>query len=84
MKYLRGISKWRWFLSVPFIILAAVWVYEFSSHSTPQKTQAAIDSTVSPFETIPFAKGVVLLTPTDQGNGFKAWYIKKRCLGMVC
>jgi hypothetical protein len=66
-----------WFVGITLIILVAIWVYEFSSHSTPQKAQAVYDSTVRPFETIPFAKGVVLLTPIAQGNGFIAWYMKK-------
>lgn len=62
------------------ISLAFYFGHKYYTHATPQKAQAAYDPTVGPFETVPFAKGVVLLTPGN-GQSFAAWYMKKGLLG---
>jgi len=63
------------------IILGGVWGYEYESHATPTKSQESYDSNVLPLETIPFSKGVVLITTTDprasKESGYVAWYLEK-------
>lgn len=71
-------------VAIPFLVIAlffAYWGYTYSTHSTPQKAQAAYDSSVGPFETIKFAKRVVLITPSGQPNSFTAWYMTKNFWG---
>lgn len=73
-------SKWKWFVGITVLIIAAFvvdWGYVYSTHATPEKAQAANSPGVGPFETVKFAKGVVLITPSGQGNSFTAWYMTK-------
>jgi hypothetical protein len=59
-----------------------MWGYEYSRYSTPEKAQAALAPAVAPFEKIPFAQGVVLITPGPNSPGdLMAWYVKKGWLG---
>lgn len=77
------VPKWLWFVGIPLLAIicfVTYWGLEHSAHSTPQKAQALFDSTVGPFETVPFAKGVVLLTPDNHG-GFRAWYMTENFWG---
>ncbi|WP_067621126.1 hypothetical protein [Alicyclobacillus acidiphilus] len=81
---MKRMSKWMWFVGIPLLIIAAFvayWVYEYSTHSTPLKAQAASDPGVGPFETVKFAKGEVLITPSGQPNSFTAWYMTKSFWG---
>lgn len=55
--------------------------YQYSRHSTPIKALHAYDSGVGPFETVKFAKGVVLLTPGDEPQSFTAWYMTRNFWG---
>jgi hypothetical protein len=69
-----------WAMGIPFIcllIFTAIWGYQYNRHSTPEKAQKTYDREVGSFETIPFAKGVVLLTPGDSPNSLTAWYMEK-------
>jgi Ca2+/Na+ antiporter len=81
---MKRLSKWMWFVGILFLILLVLciyWLYEYSRHSTPEEALTSYDSSVGRFKTIPFAKGVVLLTPSGQRNGLTAWYMKKGFLG---
>ena len=81
---MRRQSKWAWFIGMPLLIIAAFfadWEYVYSTHSTPQKAQAAFDPSVGAFESVKFAKGVVLITPSAQPNSFTAWYMRKNFWG---
>lgn len=80
-------SKKTWLFVSPVVvalILAAVWGYEYESHSTPFKAQQSIDSNIAALETIPFANGVVLIMATDPAShlpaGYMAWYMTRSTL----
>jgi hypothetical protein len=79
-----AIRRRKWIITVPVFVIAlffAYWGYKYSIHSAPEKAQAAYDSSVGPLETIKFAKGVVLITPSRQPNSFTAWYMTKNFWG---
>jgi hypothetical protein len=80
---MRG-SRRSWLVVVLvliIVVLAAYWMNQYSAHSTPERALVAYDSTVGPIETIPFGRGVVLITPSDQKHGFTAWYMTKGLWG---
>lgn len=77
---IRKLSNKAIFFSILMAIIVIViadWGYTYATHSTPQKAQAAVNPTVGPFEIVPFAEGVVLITPSGDGNSFTAWYMKE-------
>lgn len=63
------------------VVLSGIWGYENTSHSTPARAQESMDSNVLPLATVPFSKGVVLITQTDPKTsktaGYEAWYFEK-------
>lgn len=80
-------SKRTWWAGIPIVVIISfgIWGYKYFTHSTPQKALASYDSNVGTVQTIPFAKGVVLITPTDPSTskqpGYIAWYMKKSFWG---
>lgn len=70
---------------VGIIALAAFGGYAYAAHATPQKALESYDANVLPLQTIPFAKGVVLLTTTDPARfkqpGYVAWYMTRSFWG---
>ncbi|QSO48425.1 hypothetical protein [Alicyclobacillus mengziensis] len=77
---MRTKSRWGWLIALPLITVLALfgyWVHQYATHATPEKAQATYNPHVGPFETVKFAKGVVLFTPSGQGNSFTAWYMTK-------
>lgn len=77
-------SKRTWAVTAPILVLLLMlcyWGYAYARHSTPQKAQQAYDSNIMAIEEVPFAYGVVLITPTDPSvdkqPGYVAWYLQK-------
>ncbi|EPZ42553.1 VanZ family protein [Alicyclobacillus acidoterrestris] len=66
------------------VVLGGIFGYEYTSHSTPERAQESMDSNVLPLVTVPFSKGVVLITQTDPKStkeaGYEAWYFEKTSL----
>lgn len=69
---------------IAVVVLGGIWGYEYTSHSTPERAQESIDSNVLPLVTVPFSKGLVLITQTDSKTsktaGYEAWYFEKKRL----
>ena len=76
----KRFPKFLWIMSISMAVViafTAYWGYQYSMHVTPQKALLVYDSTIKPFETIPFAKGVVLVASSGHGESYMACYLIK-------